>query len=99
MAETKVVTCRRCGEEMTIAVSCRQQLCDACRANHHRSPHKILKQKSYAAEGMTGENLRNCHDCGKPCVDYRCPKCWEKHRAKYGGSAKTTCSEDNIYLV
>lgn len=23
---------------------------------------------------------RRCHDCGKPCNNYRCEKCWAKIR-------------------
>jgi len=29
------------------------------------------------------DNTRRCHDCGKVTHDYRCPKCWAKHRSKY----------------
>jgi len=25
---------------------------------------------------------RVCHDCGKPCHDYRCAECWRKLRAE-----------------
>ena len=26
------------------------------------------------------QKKRKCHDCGKPCNDYRCKKCWDKVR-------------------
>lgn len=25
---------------------------------------------------------RKCHDCGKPCNDYRCKQCWTKLRSR-----------------
>lgn len=41
---------------------------------------------------------RRCHDCHNPTTDYRCPACWEKHRAAnhhdcYGPTA------DEVYGV
>lgn len=29
-------------------------------------------------------SLRRCHDCGKPTVDYRCPRCLAKWRTRNG---------------
>lgn len=30
------------------------------------------------------DNMRRCHDCGKPTPDYRCAECLRKWRKKYG---------------
>lgn len=35
-------------------------------------------------DGRMKKNTRKCHDCGKPCNDYRCRKCWQKLRKKSG---------------
>lgn len=43
-------------------------------AHSRPSPQKI--------HGNAGS--RRCHDCGRPTVDYRCCKCRQKWRDKYG---------------
>lgn len=29
------------------------------------------------------KHQRRCHDCGKPCTNYRCTSCWRKRAKKY----------------
>ena len=41
------------------------------------------------------QKKRKCHDCGKPCNDYRCKKCWEKLRKNYTSDG----SENDYYNV
>lgn len=36
---------------------------------------------------------RKCHDCGKPCNDYRCPECWAKLRHSGGYDSLDTAGD------
>lgn len=31
-----------------------------------------------------GQDMRSCHDCGRPTPDYRCPACRRKWQIKHG---------------
>ena len=55
----------------------------------HRSKDKFYHYMSKPEELAT----RRCHDCGKPCVDYRCPECWAKLRRGNGLTENITESE------
>ena len=62
---------------------------------------KIVTEKSVGKDLLgpaTVHNARLCHDCKRPTVDYRCPACWEKRRAKYRGSCDGPTA-DEMYGV
>ena len=42
-------------------------------------------------------SLRRCHDCGKPTVDYRCPKCRARWRERNG--VAPSAQEDDAYAA
>lgn len=39
---------------------------------------------SYYQSKPTQLATRRCHDCGKPCNNYRCDECWQKVRRSNG---------------
>jgi endogenous inhibitor of DNA gyrase (YacG/DUF329 family) len=54
--------------------------------------NKELEKKVIAKEKEL-KYQRVCHDCGKPCIDYRCSKCWLKKRKKLGLIENVTQTE------
>ena len=44
-----------------------------------------------------GQALRKCHDCGRPTVDFRCPPCRAKWRAKNGLAPMKSVFDEEDY--
>lgn len=43
-----------------------------------------------------GNNIRKCHDCGKPTSNYRCQACWYKLR---NGPCPSVLDDTYIYYA
>lgn len=70
--------CPYCQESFQPSSS-RQHVCSrpACRrADATRRTRQALAEK----RAVYIQNLRRCHDCGRPTSNYRCKRCWEKLR-------------------
>ena len=50
-------------------------------------PSKIQRRHEQPA-------MRVCHDCGKPCNNYRCDACWKKLRHEDDGLVETVRTEN-----
>lgn len=44
------------------------------------------REQTATSEAMT-KHQRRCHDCGKPCTNYRCASCWQRRGRKLGFNA------------
>ena len=44
----------------------------------------VRAERQLALAEKRGPARRTCHDCGRPTVDFRCPPCRAKWRAKNG---------------
>ena len=54
------------------------------RAVEGRAVDLGIKSRLLKRATAEGTAYRRCHDCGKPCLDYRCPACRRKWRDKHG---------------
>lgn len=59
-------------------------VCDQCASD--TKPQKFYESK------------RQCHDCGRPTNNYRCPRCLSKWRIKHGVAANPADDGDDVYI-
>lgn len=77
-------TCKFCGNPYLIGTGVGKAFCsDECRMKWTDSKKTPAKRRKRMGE-------RECHDCGRPTTDYRCPQCWEKYR---GSAAENVWDE------
>lgn len=86
-------TCLACGAKFIQEAASKGKYCSRICANAGRkgmSRQEYLEhigKQEERLEVSTGPKLkdgkRKCHDCGKPCTDYRCRDCWQKRGRTY----------------
>lgn len=92
-APLEIKKCGYCGKSFTPKLSTQRYCCNECRVYDLRKDKpsveeriRIVQQIDEMAQERILIHKRRCHDCGTPTYNYRCEKCWRKHRQKYGGS-------------
>lgn len=74
-----------CADEMCQQVVLREaQAIRALQGSRKGKAMPVRDERKLALAEKRGQALRKCHDCGRPTVDFRCPPCRAKWRAKNG---------------
>lgn len=70
----RTVTCEVCGKVFETRHGRKKTCSDECKKklNCKQTSQRLTEQTE-----PLGRTTRVCHDCGKPCTNYRCEKCWQ----------------------
>ena len=80
-SERQLCCCKPCGQKLYSRKRQTEEGKKQALANRE------AREATAASTALT-KHQRRCHDCGKPCTNYRCTSCWRKRAQKYKFSAE-----------